>query len=109
MPRTLDKTNIGKEFDKRRHLTDAQREEIKNLYFVEGLGIRTIARKFESYCTRRNIQFVLFPERITASRINYYWKNYYTKERRKDDMKKHRDYKRLLIQNGLIKRFINNT
>ena len=44
-----------------------------------GEGIRALARAYG--VDRRLIQFILFPERIEASRVNRDWKNYYDKEK----------------------------
>jgi len=49
--------------DKRRKLTDEEREMVKFLY-QNGISIRRIAKIFEHKVSRRTIQFILFPERL---------------------------------------------
>ena len=76
-----DKLKLPKELDKRRKLTNKDRERIKRLYFKNGLAIRVISREYKSKCSRRLIQFVLFPERelklremrkVTKAHLKYY-------------------------------------
>lgn len=68
---------------------------IKQLY-KNGLGIRAIARKYEQEygISRRLIQFILFPERIIASRGTRTYKDYYSTEKRREYMKKYRQHQK---------------
>lgn len=54
---------IGTANDKRRRITDEDRQEIRRLH-GRGEPIREIARIMEGVCSRRSIQFILFPERL---------------------------------------------
>lgn len=101
MPSPSDNARITRKFDKRVSLTEEDKVEIKQLY-LEGSGIREIARRFEEKCSRRLIHFVLFPERLVNAKKNYDWKKYYTTEKHKLDMRKHRAYKRGLLETGQI-------
>jgi len=84
------KLTVGRERDKRRKLTDEDIEEIKRLY-KEGYSIRKIAKIFENKCTRRNIQFILFPERLKRQYFYRKLRNWdYNKERHKIYMRKYR-------------------
>ena len=80
----LNNLKIGKDLDKRRKLTDEERERIKFLY-QSGSSIRRIAKIFEHKISRRTIQFILFPDRLK--------KQYdYKRERHWDcDTERHRE------------------
>jgi hypothetical protein len=79
------KLRVTKVRDKRRKLTDEEKEAIRAFYEL-GLPIREIARIFAPKTTRRNIQFILFPERL---KLQYA----YRKERNWDyDREKHKKY-----------------
>jgi hypothetical protein len=54
---------VGKENDSRRHITNEDRERIKELH-KKGEAIREIARQFEGIASRRAIQFIIYPERL---------------------------------------------
>jgi DNA-binding transcriptional MerR regulator len=56
-----EKKRVGKERDKRRKLTEEDRAIIRRLYNL-GMSIRGISKLFSHKTTRRNIQFILFPE-----------------------------------------------
>ena len=85
---------IGTLLDKRRKLTDEDKAYIKKLYEVEHLPIREISRIFEGICSRRAIQFVLFPNRDKALKVKVKeekrWNKYYDKDKHKDYMRAHR-------------------
>ena len=86
--------------DRRRKLTKDDKKEIIRLY-SEGAPIRQIALLFADKCTRRNIQFILFPERIEKTRINRDWRNYYTKGKHAKCICEHRRYKQTKKDNLL--------
>ena len=82
---------LPKNLDRRRKLSDEDKDIIKQLYMV-GTSIRQISRNFEHKCTRRNIQFILFPERLTG--YSGKWKLYKpSKEKRAEILREHRQYK----------------
>ena len=84
---------IGKEKDGRRKLLDEDCEYIKQLH-KEGEPIREIARIMEGICSRRTIQFVLFPERMERVKARAKevkrWEPYNTAEKRRVYMRTHR-------------------
>ena len=98
----LDNLRIPKALDKRRKLTDENKEEIKRLY-KQGMSIHSIAREFENKCCKRNIQFILFPNRAEQVARQHDWAKYYSKEKHKIAMQKHRQHKRNNIDNLLTK------
>lgn len=85
---------MTKENDGRIKLTDDDRENIQRLYKVEHLPIRQIARLFEGKCSRRSIQYIIFPERLEVVKKRQKevkrWEAYNTKEIRKNVMRKYR-------------------
>jgi len=93
---------IGKQKDARIKITAEQRGMIKRLY-EEGESIRSISRRFDGICSRRLIQFVLFPERrervLQRARETKRWEKYNRGEVRKLYMRQHR--KNLLKAYGM--------
>lgn len=86
------KLKIPYKEDRRRHLTEEDKEDIKMFHYDFGLGIREISRLYENKCSRRMIQFVLFPERLEKVKSYYSWKKYYTKKKRAEYMRKYRKH-----------------
>lgn len=80
-----EKLRVGKKKDRRRKLTDDEKELIRQLYYF-GFSIHAIARVFKDKCTRRNIQFILFPERLKRLYKHRKEKNWYY------DKNKHKKY-----------------
>lgn len=62
--------------DRRRVLTDAQKQEIREIYAKGGIGTRALARKFG--CSRSLVCLLVNPERAECnrSRIKTNWKRY---------------------------------
>ena len=97
------KMKIPRKYDRRIKLTEEDRSNIRKLYFEEGYAIRAVARIYKDKCCRRNIQFILFPERLEKANQNRDWKRYYTKEKGKEYMKKYREYKKTLYDKELLR------
>lgn len=97
----LENYRVGKTNDKRRKLNDEDKAYIKQLHFRDKLGVREIARLFEGVCSRRLIQFVLFPERLEAlqkhNKETKHHLKYYDKEKHRKYMRSHRQHKRKLL------------
>jgi len=89
---------LPKETDRRIKLSDEDKENIIRLYKKEKEPIREIARIYENICSRRMIQFVIFPERLKQARANRDWKKYYTKEKNTATQKEHRQYKARILK-----------
>jgi len=93
MPYKTEKLKIPRSLDYRVKVSEAEKLEIKNL-FKEGLPIREIARRFEKVCSRRTIQYLIFPERLVENKLRRAerggWKQYYDKNKHAAYMKKHR-------------------
>lgn len=91
MPSPTDKNRIGRENDRRRKVSDAEREEIIQRY-NDGQSQRKIAR--ETGVSRRQIGFIVDPERYKAhlerNKKNEHWKKYYDKDTRRIYMQRYR-------------------
>ena len=95
------KLKVGKENDKRRKLTDEDRETIKELYKT-GYSIREITRVI-SKVSRRAIQFILFPKRLERQYAYRKEKNwYYEREKHRKAVKSYRKHLKLIY--GLSKK-----
>lgn len=106
------KIRLPRELDRRVKLSEADKDKIRNLY-REGVKIRAIARAFEGKCTRRAIQFVLFPERLETVKRQFRERRkdgrYYDKDRHRMAIKKTRRYKYslgLMIPKDKLTRFM---
>ena len=85
------KLRVGKEKDKRRKLTDQDKEKIKSLY-RQGVSIREITRIINKV-DRRAIQFILFPERMRRQYIYKRQRGWNSdKVRHKEAIKKYRQH-----------------
>ena len=91
--------------DRRRKLTDEDKEEIRRIYATGVCGTRPLARKFG--VSKATIQIIVNPE-IAKKRKQYIkdnWKKYqkYGEEHAKV-IREHRQYKQKLYLEGKIKR-----
>lgn len=86
---------LGTHNDGRRKLTQEDKENIIKMFNQDKMCVREIARAYEKKCSRRLIQFVLFPERLKTmqerNRKERKWTKYYDKEKHKIYMRKHRE------------------
>lgn len=88
----------GTQYDKRRKLTEEQKEEIK----AKGAsyGIRKLSREYN--VDKRLIQFILYPERLKAARANRDWTKYHDRVALTTATRELRKRKKLLIEQGKI-------
>lgn len=86
---------IGEQNDARRHITDEDRQQIKQLH-KEGQPIREIARIFEGRASRRAIQFILYPERLARVKARAIevkrWEAHNGTDERREVMRKYRKH-----------------
>lgn len=101
------KFRVGKKHDKRRKLTDEEREEIKHLYATgdkENYSQRKLAKMFG--VSRRLITFIVDPEKLKADRERLKERGgskiYYDKEKQKKYMRNHRKHIRNIIAENTI-------
>lgn len=103
IPGGADNIPMGKANDGRRRITNEQKLDMHKQY-RDGVSINQIARNVG--CSKRSVQFELFPERNTASKNHAItakrWEAYNDKDTRREAMRKYRAKKRLLIAQGKI-------
>ena len=104
MPYKSEKIKIeGTKHDRRRKLTDADKEEIKSNPL--GLSQRKLALMYG--VSRRTIQFTLDPQKLEENKKRRAErggsKKYYDKDAHKESMKEHRKYKHELYKSKKIK------
>jgi len=81
MPYLSSKIPLPRNLDRRVKITDEDKERMRYLH-KSNMPIREIARQFEGVCSRRTIQFVIFPERLEVAKKQF-------AERSKDGRYKH--------------------
>jgi hypothetical protein len=96
---------LPRQYDRRVKLLDSDKEHITALY-RSGMGVRAIAREYEAKCSRRLIQFVLFPERLKAMQEKHakekHWKTFFNRKKLTEAVNNLRHYKKELNKKGLI-------
>lgn len=103
MPYKSEKIKLPQEKDRRRKLTDDQKEQIKSIYAEGSVGTYLLAKQFGVSPT--TIQLIVNPEskRKQDERIKEHWRDYRpTKEERAATMREHRKYKQQLYLNKEI-------
>lgn len=104
MPYKSEKIKLAPSQDRRRKLTEQQKEEIKKIYAQGKLGTRPIAKMFG--VSRSTIQVIVNPA-IAQRQHDYvaqHWKDYRpSKEEWAATMKEHRQYKHELYVKGELK------
>jgi hypothetical protein len=100
MPYKSEQLRVGR-YDRRYKLSDEDKNSIRSLY-KQGLPIRAIARLYEGLCCRRNIQFVLFPDRSKSVNNNSNANRVVTKAKHVQYTRDHRRYKYRLYREGKI-------
>ena len=104
MPRKSDLLNVTSAYDRRRKLTDKQRDEIKHKYGTGFYSLNGLAKEYN--VSKKTILLVVNPEskRKNDERIKDHWHDYVpTKEERNAVMREHRAYKKKLFKEGKIK------
>ena len=104
MPYKSEKLKLSETQDRRRKLTDDQKEEIKRIYESGVCGTRPLAKQFG--VSRKTIQLIVNPE-IKQRQHDYVannWRKYRpTKEEWAETMKEYRHYKQKLYLKGELK------
>ena len=106
MPFISDDIKLPHELDRRVRVTEDDKDYMRYLYDA-GFPVREIARIFDGICSRRMIQFVLFPERLQVVKKQFAERRKdgrykYTKEEWRKVMAEHRNYKHQLYLNKKI-------
>ena len=101
MPYKSSNIKLSEKQDRRRKLTDEQKDEIKKIYTEGKCGTRPLAKQFG--VSRSTIQILVNPERAKAvkERNKTHWRDYRpTKEEWAATMREHRRYKQELYVKG---------
>lgn len=97
------KIKLPKAKDRRIKLSASDEKTIRRLY-TRGYSIRKIAEVYKERCSRRLIQFVIFPERRELCRIQFKERRkdgrYYDKEKNTQAVRNHRRYKQSVLTQG---------
>ena len=101
MPAIVDCYTVGQTHDKRRKLTEDQKEEIKEKYSTGFYSYRILAKEYG--VSKRTVNNIINP--ITAQkskdRIKAHWRDYQKHgEEWAKTMRKHRQYKKKLLDAG---------
>lgn len=104
MPYKSEKIKLKGLQDRRKRLTDEQREEIKSLYGTGHYSLNDLAKRF--VVSKKTILLIVNSE--SAERAKQYrkehWKEWQgTKEEHREAIKKTRKYKHKLYKNGELK------
>lgn len=107
MPRISDTIPINNpKLDRRIKLSQEDKDLIKWLREEEQTSYQKLANQFN--VSKRTIIFICKPETLEACKQKRAerggWKQYYDKEEHRQTQKEHRQYKKELFQNGLIKK-----
>ena len=103
MPFKSEKIKLPQEYDRRRKLTDEQKDEIKHKYSTGFYSLNNLAIKYK--VSKKTILLIVNPEskRKNDERIKDHWKDYQpTTEERNKIMNEHRQYKQKLHKDGKI-------
>ena len=104
MPYKSEKIKLSETQDRRRKLTDEQKEEIRRIYKSGVCGTRPLAKQFG--VSRSTIQIIVNPS-IAQRHHDYrvkHWRDYRpTKEEWAVTIKEHRHYKQELYLKGELK------
>lgn len=103
MPYKSEKIKLVGLQDRRRKLTDQQKEEIKYLRLTKGLSLLTLARQFG--VSKKLILLITNEKSAEKSkqRIKEHWREYQAcKKDRADIMREHRRYKQNLYLEGKL-------
>lgn len=106
MPRKSDSLAINNpKHDKRVKLTDDDKQQIRDEYATGNYSQRALAAKWG--VSRRSIQFAINPESLEQAKKLYNERRkdgrYYDKDKHAKATREHRDHKKELYEQGLIK------
>ena len=104
MPYKAEKIKLPENLDRRRKLTDGDRQEIRDLYATGLWSLNKLAQKYG--VSKKLILLTVNPE--SAAKAKQYRKEHWPEWQRKGEewnkfMREHRAYKHELYQKGLLK------
>ena len=101
MPAIVDRYAVGQEHDKRRKLTEEEKEEIRELYTKGGWSHKTLSERYK--VSKSLITIVLNPNRAekVKNRVKEHWRDYQQHGKEwAETMQKHRRHKKELLETG---------
>lgn len=99
MPYKTEKQKLPPELDRRRKLSDEQKNEIKHKYSTDSYSLNGLAKEYN--VSKKTVLLIVNPEskRKNDDRIKEHWRDYIpTKEERNAIMKEHRAYKHRVLK-----------
>lgn len=100
----IDKIKLSETQDRRKKLTECQKQEIKELYSTGHFSLNQLAKQFE--ISKKSILLIVNPESDTKAREyrKENWKRWQkTGEERNKEVREHRRYKQQLYKEGKLK------
>ena len=98
MPYKTQKMKLPPELDRRRKLSDEQKDEIRHKYSTGLYSLNQLAKEYD--VCKKTVLLIVNPEskRKSDERIKEHWKDYVpTKEERNATMREHRAYKHNIL------------
>lgn len=105
MPYIAEKIKLPEKYDRRRKLTDEQKQKIRDKYGTGFYSLNGLAREYS--VSKKTVLLIVNHEskRKNDQRIKEHWKDYQgTKEDRAKTIREHRHYKNSLYKSGKIKK-----
>lgn len=99
MPYKAEKMKLPPELDRRRKLSDEQKDEIKHKYDTGFYSLNGLAKEYN--VSKKTVLLIVNPEskRKNDERIKERWRDYApTKEERNATMREHRTYKHKVLK-----------
>ena len=103
MPYKSEKIRLSETQDRRRKLTEDQKEEIRKIYAEGSVGMRPLAEMYG--VSRSLIQLIVNPaiSERKKQRIKEHWRDYYDQKQLTDAIRNLRKYKQELYLKGELK------
>lgn len=104
MPYKSSSIKLPPEYDRRRKLTDEQKDEIKHKYATGAYSLNGLAKEYN--VSKKSILLIVNPEskRKNDERIKEHWRDYQPSSKERNAIaKEHRQYKQKLYESGKIK------
>lgn len=98
MPYKTEKQKLPPELDRRRKLSDEQKDEIKHKYSTSSYSLNGLAKEYN--VSKKTVLLIVNPEskRKNDERIKDHWRDYApTKEERNAIAREHRSYKHKVL------------
>ena len=99
MPYKVEKQKLPPELDRRRKLSDVQKDEIKHKYSTGLYSLNGLAKEYG--VSKKTVLLIVNPEskRKNDERIKAHWRDYVpSKEERNAIMREHRAYKHKVLK-----------